>query len=223
MNIALFGGTFDPIHNGHLKAAEAAARKFRLDRVLFIPTGNPPHKLFGDLTPFDHRFALVALACARHPHFVPSLLEAPDPEGKPHYSIDTVRRALLIYPKDHLFFLIGADAFLDLPHWREYGSLLDLVDFIVASRPGFASEQIREIVPPGIIRRETDFSAHGEIRLRRTMIRILRDVKVPAASTDIRRAIREGRKLAGCVPAVVEEYVMKERLYGPRPKERKSE
>jgi nicotinate-nucleotide adenylyltransferase len=223
LNIALFGGTFDPIHNGHLKAAVAAARKFRLDRVLFVPTGNPPHKVFGDLTHFDHRFAMVALACTRHAHFVPSLLEAPDSEGRAHYSINTVRRALQIFPEDHLFFLIGADAFLDLPHWKEYGKLMDLVDFIVVSRPGFASEQIRKIVPKDLIRHETGPSTRGEIRLRRTTIRILHDVKVPAASTDIRRAIREGRKLAGRVPAVVEEYILKEGLYCPREAGRKGE
>jgi nicotinate-nucleotide adenylyltransferase len=79
VNIALFGGTFDPIHSGHLWAAKAAARKFRLDRILFVPSGNPPHKHRDRLTPFHHRFAMVALACAGDPRFVPSLLEAPRP------------------------------------------------------------------------------------------------------------------------------------------------
>jgi nicotinate-nucleotide adenylyltransferase len=147
VNIALFGGTFDPIHTGHVQAARAAARKFGLDRVLFIPTGKPPHKHGDRLTPFPQRYAMTVLACARDQRLVPSLLEAPTPEGKPCYSIDTVgkvRRTL--HKSDRLFFLIGVDAFLELPHWKEYRRLLDLVDFIVVSRPGFDANEIRKVV-----------------------------------------------------------------------------
>src|SRR5579863_5729967 len=86
LNIALFGGTFDPIHAGHLRAAQAAARKYRLDQILFVPSGNPPHKLTGQLTPFHHRYSMVALACSGEPRFVPSLLEAPTLDGQHHFS-----------------------------------------------------------------------------------------------------------------------------------------
>ena len=147
MNIALFGGTFDPIHTGHVQAARAAARKFRLDRIFFVPTGKPPHKHGDHLTSFPQRYAMTVLACAGEPRLIPSLLEAPTPEGKPCYSIDTVckvRRSLR--KSDRLFFLIGVDAFLELPHWKEYRRLLDLVDFIVVSRPGFDSDEIRKVV-----------------------------------------------------------------------------
>ena len=144
----LFGGTFDPIHTGHVQAARAAARKFRLDRVLFIPTGNPPHKHGDHLTPFPHRYCMTVLACAGDRRLVPSLLEAPTAEGKPCYSIDTVRKVRRsLHKSDRLFFLIGVDAFLDLPHWKEYRRLLDLVDFIVVSRPGFDADEIRKVVP----------------------------------------------------------------------------
>jgi len=147
VNIALFGGTFDPIHTGHVQAARAAARKFGLDRVLFIPTGKPPHKHGDRLTPFPQRYGMTVLACAGDQRLVPSLLEAPTQGGKPCYSIDTVckvRRTL--HQSDHLFFLIGVDAFLELPHWKEYRRLLDLVDFIVVSRPGFDANEIRKVV-----------------------------------------------------------------------------
>ena len=87
MKIALFGGTFDPIHTGHLKAAEVAARRYGLDRVLFVPSGRPPHKTHKPLTDFPHRYAMVTLACARHPIFVPSLLEAPSADGRVNYSL----------------------------------------------------------------------------------------------------------------------------------------
>ena len=138
MNIALFGGTFDPIHAGHLEAARAATRRFRLDKVLFVPTGNPPHKIRNHLTDYAQRYAMVALACALEPRFIPSQIESPTGDGTPRYSIDTVRAVRRrLQPNDRLYFLLGADAFLDLPHWKEFHRLLALVEFIVVSRPGF--------------------------------------------------------------------------------------
>lgn len=221
MNIALFGGTFDPIHAGHLRAAQAAARKFRLDQILFVPSGNPPHKLTGQLTPFHHRYSMVALACAGEPRFVPSLLEAPTPDGQHHYSVVTTRKVRrLLGRRDHLYFLIGVDAFLDLPHWREHRRLLDLADFIVVSRPGFSHRDIAEVVrrsqlPSGVVnpRQET-------IPLRQTTLHILRGVDVPAASHKIRAAIHARRRVAGLVPPLVEEYILKEGLYRPARKEK---
>lgn len=216
MNIALFGGTFDPIHAGHLRAAKVAARKFRLDQILFVPSGNPPHKVRDRLSSFQHRFAMVALACAGDRRFIPSLLEAPRPDGRPQYSITTaqaVKRSL--GTKDRLFFLIGVDAFLDLPHWREYRRLLDLVNFIVVSRPGFDSREIRKTVPTDQLRREAGGLHPDTIRLRRSTAHILRGVDAPVASRDIREAIRAGRPVAGLVPELVEEYILKEGLYRP--------
>ena len=216
MNIALFGGTFDPIHAGHLRAAKVAARRFRLDRILFVPSGNPPHKHRDRLTPFAHRFAMVALACKGDTRFVPSLLEAPRPDRRPHYSIDTalaVRKAL--EPTDDLYFLLGLDAFLDLPHWKDYRHLFDLMDFIVVSRPGFGTQEILKIVP--------EPSARGEIRgyagrpdpgkTRKGAVRVLRGVHVPLASRDIREAVAARRRVSGLVPPLVEEYIRKEGLY----------
>jgi nicotinate-nucleotide adenylyltransferase len=234
VNIALFGGTFDPIHAGHVQAARAAARKFSLDRVLFIPTGNPPHKYHDRLTPFPHRYGMVVLACAGDQRLIPSLLEAPTPEGKPCYSIDTVRKVRRSLKKsDRLFFLIGVDAFLELPYWKEYRRLLELVNFIVVSRPGFDVNEIRKVVPeemtatggaarrafvPSAVMRELRNSTGrpDTIRLRRSTLYVLPGVHMPAASHDIRKAISSGRSVTGLVPPLVEEYILKEGLYRPR-------
>ncbi len=216
MNIALFGGTFDPIHAGHLRAARAAARRFRLDRILFIPAGNPPHKYRDRLTPFPHRYAMVALACAGERQFVPSLLEAPKRDGRPHYSIDTVRRLKKsMRAKDRIYFLIGVDAFLDLPHWKQYRRLLETVNFIVVSRPGFSSREIWEILPKGVALRAGGRHSPNEIRLRRTTLHVLSGVNSAVASHQIRKAVRAGCGVAGLVPPLVEEYILKEGLYRP--------
>ena len=216
MNIALFGGTFDPIHAGHLRAAEAAARKFRLDRVLLVPSGNPPHKYRDRLTLFHHRFAMVALACAGDARFVASLLEAPRPDGRPHFSIDTARAVKRsLSPHDHLFFLLGADAFLDLPHWKEYRRLLQTANFIVVSRPAFSSHEIWKTVPRSLLRSARGTASPEKIRMKRTTLHVLRGVDVPVASRDIREAIRAGRRVTGLVPPLVEQYIVKEGLYRP--------
>ncbi len=234
MNIALFGGTFDPIHAGHVQAARAAVREFDLDRVLLVPTGNPPHKYGDRLTPFLERYGMVVLACAGDPVLVPSLLEVPTPDGKPCYSIDTVRKLRRsLHKSDRLFFLIGVDAFLELPYWKEYRRLLDSVDFIVVSRPGFDANEIRKVLSTALT--SSSKSRHrasgpspavgvlefgGEqpdaIRLPRRSLHVLRGVHMPVASHAIRKAIRAGRSVTGLVPPLVEEYIVKEGLYRPR-------
>jgi len=153
--IAIFGGSFDPIHNGHLSVARAADRRFNFDELHFIPASRPPHKLKQHLAPFPHRFAMVSLACTEHPHFVPSLAEAgEDFSGTQlHYSVDTVRYFRHVYHGDRLFFIIGADAFLDIPMWKEYETLLTLCDFIIANRPGIRPEALRLVIPPDVIAR----------------------------------------------------------------------
>ena len=217
MNIALFGGTFDPIHAGHVQAARAAARKFRLDRVLLVPTGNPPHKYGDRLTSFPQRYGMVVLACAGDPRLIPSLLEAPTPEGKPCYSIDTVRKVRRsLHKSDRLFFLIGVDAFLELPYWKEYRRLLDSVDFIVVSRPGFDANEIRKVLPEMMTASGGAPNGPDTIRLRRSSLHVLRGVHMPVASHALRKAIGAGRSVTGFVPPLVEEYILKEGLYRPR-------
>ena len=215
MKIALFGGTFDPIHAGHLKAAQAAARRYGLDRVLFIPSGRPPHKTHKPLTDFHHRYAMVTLACARHPIFVPSLLEAPSADGRVNYSLDTVRRARRrLKARDRLYFLIGVDAFLDIRSWRGWRELLKLIHFIVVSRPGFGMESVLEMLPSGLLRGASGPSRHGkEIRLGASTVFLLSGVRQSVSAHQIRNAVRRGRTIPKAVPREVGEYIRKENLY----------
>jgi len=216
VKIALFGGTFDPIHAGHLRAAKVAARKFRLGKILFVPSGNPPHKHHDRLTPFAHRFAMVALACQGDRRFVPSLLEAPRPGRRRHYSVDTAKAVTdSLEATDDLFFLLGLDAFLDLPHWKNYRHLFDLMDFIVVSRPGFGSAQILKVVPRRRPQSGNRGSARtaGALKTQKGAVHVLRGVHMPVASRDIREAVAARRRVTGLVHPLVEEYIRKEGLY----------
>ncbi len=216
MNIAIFGGTFDPIHAGHLTAARAAQRRFSLERILFIPTGSPPHKIHDHLTDYAQRFAMVALACAGEPRFVPSTVEAPTPDRSPRYSIDTVRAVRRkLRQHDRLFFIVGADAFLDLPHWREFRRLLDSVEFIVVSRPGSDVAALRQVAPPDLLPARHLPARPDTIRLRHGAVHFLHGVDAPMASRDIRQAVHARKTITGLVPKLVEEYILKEGLYGP--------
>jgi len=216
VNIAIFGGTFDPIHSGHVQAAKAAARRYGLDRIIFVPSGNPPHKVHDRLTLFHHRYAMVALACSGDPRFAASLLEAPKPGGRPHYSIDTTRKLKrTLSARDRLYFLIGADAFLDLPHWKEYRKLLDTVNVVVVSRPGFSTDDIWKTVPRDAVLSMDRGATPERFQLERTSLHVLRGVHVPVAARDIREAIRAGRRVTGLVPSLVEQYILKEGLYRP--------
>lgn len=214
MKLAIFGGTFDPIHIGHLRAARAAVRRFSLDSVLFIPSGTPPHKRAGHLTDFVHRYAMVTLACAGVPEFVPSLLEAPRPDGRPLYSVDTIRGVRKrLKSKDRLYFLIGLDAFLDLPHWKNPERLLDLANFIVVSRPGFDLREILRALPPRSLPAQRALRSQRNVRLRRTTLSILGGLHAAVSSSDIREDIRRGRPVTGLLPPLVEEYIVKHRFY----------
>lgn len=197
LRIGILGGTFDPIHNGHLAIAGAARRRFRLDLVYFVPCDLPPHKNPPRLSQFLHRFTLVALACADEPAFIPSLLEAgPDLRGaKRSYSIDTVRRLSRLAPRARLYFILGADAFLLLPQWKSVRRLVRLCDFIVASRPGTTSGRAARVKVPG------------------AAVHFLRGVYVNVSASGIRRRARRGRSLRGLVPAAVADYIDKMELY----------
>jgi len=215
-SIALFGGTFDPVHVGHLAVARAALRRFRLDEIHFVPSGQPPHRQDHKLAPFPDRYAMVALACAEHPHFFPSLAEAGEDASGLHtfYSIDTVRRfrRRLRHPGDHLSFIIGADAFLHLPTWKDYETLLDSCDFIVASRPGFRLGALRLVIPPELFSRAPS-PDRRTILLRRTAVRLLDSVTSHVSATEIRGRRKHSQSIHGLVPVRVEEYILKQALY----------
>ncbi len=200
-SIALFGGSFDPIHSGHLAVARAACRRFDLDEVHFIPAGRPPHKKSRHLAPYLHRLAMVVLACAGEPRFVPSLAEAGDDlSGRgTHYSIDVVRAfRSRLRRGERLYFLVGADAFLTIGTWKESAALLEACEFLVATRPGVTSAELRRALPEA---------------MSRSGVHVLHGVNSPCSSSAIRHRVTRGLSIRGLVPAVVEDYICKLGLY----------
>lgn len=217
--IAIFGGSFDPIHVGHLAVARAAKRRFHLDEVHFVPTGHPPHKPRHEMAPFAHRYAMVALACADHAHFLPSLADAGE-DGQPRYSVDTVRhfRRQLRHPGDRLYFLIGVDAFLEISTWKDPETLLGLCDFVVMSRPGFNLKALRLVIPPELLGRpqaggRLSGASRHEIPLRKTTVHVLDSVVSHVSSSEIRRRRHRRQSIHGLVPVRVEEYILKQAIY----------
>jgi nicotinate-nucleotide adenylyltransferase len=223
MNIGLFGGSFDPIHRGHLALAQAAAIRYSLRQVLFVPANVPPHKQKQPLTAFLHRYAMVALATEDDKRWVPSLLEAPGIEplsGGANYSIDTVRRLKRTLKKsDRLFFLIGIDAFRDIANWREARALLAECDFIVASRPGYSLRDVAESLPeglrppPAVTRPFHKQPAKGDLIFPGVTLHLLEGVNQSVSATAIRKAAAQGKPLTRWLDHRVADYVRKHGLY----------
>ncbi len=223
MNIGLFGGSFDPIHRGHVALAQAAASRYSLRQVLFVAASVPPHKQKHPLTAFIHRYAMVALATQDERGFVPSLLEAPDfatADHRANYSIDTVRRLKQTLKKsDRLFFLIGADAFRDIAKWHEAKALLAECDFIVASRPGYSLRDVaeslpQEVRPPAAVTRPFHKqAAKGDLVLPGVALHLLEGVHQSVSATAIRAAAAQGKPLARWLDPRVADYVRKHGLY----------
>ena len=217
MNVAIFGGTFDPVHRGHLAVARAAARRFHLQRIYFVPANSPPHKRTRPIAPFDHRYAMLALATAGERRFVPSLMEAQEngAADRANYSIKTVRRfRRLLGARDRLFFIIGIDAFLEISTWREPEALLREAEFIVAGRPGYSLEDVAAALPASI-REEGESPRRGATRVKvaNAVIHLLPETRDRASATEIRAAAARGKKLGAMVPKRVAEYIEKMHLY----------
>lgn len=196
MRLGLFGGTFDPIHLGHLILAESCREACGLDRVWFVVAGAPPHKR-GERTAVGHRLEMARIATAGHPAFEVSEVEATG-EG-PHYSYATLEAIGRERPGDELFFLIGADSLADLPGWRRPERIAELATIVVVNRPG--------IDPP----------AGGPPDLGPAARPVAR-VDVPPigiASSDLRRRVAEGRSIRYQVPRGVEAYIAENGLYRP--------
>ncbi len=226
MNVALFGGTFDPVHLGHIAVAQAAQQRYALGRVYFVPADIPPHKQRRAVAPYHHRYAMIALATQGHKDLIPSLLEAPGRDGQAqyaaNYSVDTVRRFKATLKKsDRLFFLIGIDAFLDIASWREPETLLRECEFIVASRPGYSLADVARALPesmrPGdaVLKPFQKQDAEGDIVLGGATIHLLTGVEEPASATKVRVAAAGGRAVQRWVSPAVAEYIKKAGLYRP--------
>jgi len=228
MNLALFGGTFDPIHRGHVVVARAAATKFHLKQVRFVPADIPPHKQRTPITSYYHRYAMVSLALAGEKEFVPSLLEAPDPDREgsdrqPSYSIETVRRVKKTLGKsDRLYFLIGMDAFKDIAKWYRPTELLGECDFIVAARPGYSLADVASSLPEqlrpdaAVTRLFRKQKMAGPLVLPGVTLHMLPETHENISATQIRVAVDRGGALKRLVPDAVAEYIHKEHLYRNR-------
>lgn len=222
MNVAIFGGTFDPVHRGHLAVARAARDAYRLGRIYFVPADVPPHKQKRPLTAYAHRYAMLALALRAEQTFVPSLIESFQPRGaqkqKPNYSIDTVRRFRALLPSSaRLFFLIGIDAFLEIATWRAPEQLLREVEFIIASRPGFSLGDVAGALPSKLKSeaQRAQMNAQGRQTLTAggAKLHLLPAVAEKASSSRIRAAAASGRAWRGLLDESVVEYIHKEHLY----------
>ncbi|MFZ0684812.1 MAG: nicotinate-nucleotide adenylyltransferase [Terriglobales bacterium] len=234
MNIGLFGGTFDPIHRGHLALAQAAATRYALRQVLFVPANVPPHKQDHPLSAFLHRYAMVTLATRDEAKFLPSQLEAPESGTvnaeknagararnlAANYSIDTVRRFKKSLKKsDRLFFLIGIDAFRDIAKWHEARALLAECDFVIASRPGFSLRDVAESLPEelrpaaAVTRPFQKHPATGELILPGVALHLMEGVQQKASATVIRAAAAQGKPLTQWLDPSVAHYIKKQGLY----------
>lgn len=228
MNIGLFGGTFDPVHKGHLALARAAVERCKLHKVCFVPANVPPHKQKRPLAPFMHRFAMVALATTGEKAFVPSLLEAPEEVGtnrkgqqeKPNYTIDTVRRMKQSFKAaDRLFLLVGIDAFADIAQWHEAETLFCECEFVVAGRPGYSLADVANALPESLRpREEVTRPFHkqkptGDMVLPGVTIHLMEDLRQPASATAIREAVAAGKPLGRFLDPAVADYIKKMGLY----------
>jgi nicotinate-nucleotide adenylyltransferase len=190
------GGTFDPIHHGHLVTAEEALAQYRLDEVVFVPTGQPWMKEKNrEVSPAEHRYLMTVIATASNPHFSVSRLEVE--RGGPTYTVETLRALREEQgPDTELFFVTGADAILEIFQWKDPQGALDLAHFIAATRPGYDIDRFEaEATTP-----------HPNISV----------MNVPAlaiSSTDVRDRVRRGRPIRYLVPEGVKAYIDKERLY----------
>lgn len=213
MRIGILGGTFNPIHLGHLRAAEEIREIEQLDRVLLIPSATPPHKRSTDVLPAPVRLELVKLAIDGNPRFATSDIEIRR-EGA-SYSVDTLRTLRRRHPKARLVFVLGLDAFRDFATWREYREIFTLCDVAVVSRPPEdAVSQFARLLPVAA-RRDFCYQPGSNVLEHSSGFRLIFH-RIPAlniSATDIRKRVREGKSIRYLVPAPVERYIARRRLY----------
>lgn len=195
--IGIMGGTFDPIHFGHLVIANEVLDKYNMDKIIFIPAGNPPHKKVARATSW-HRYLMTNIATLSNEKFVVSDIEIKT-SGK-SYTINTVRQLLIEYENTEFYFITGIDAIIDLPNWYETEMLLKLCKFIAVSRPGYSTSEIEEKLSK--IKNKYD----GQIEL-------LQVPMLQISSTNIRERIKIGRSVKYLLPETVEDYIVKNNLY----------
>lgn len=196
--LGIMGGTFDPVHYGHLVTAEGVRYEMGLDKVIFIPAGRPPHKPGYNITDPQCRYDMTLRAVESNIYFEASLMEVQRPG--PSYTIDTVSASIRIYPDVEIFFITGADAVLEILTWKNVHQLLSMCRIVAATRPGYLLEEL------------WDRLNNLPLLLKQSII----CMEVPAlaiSSTDIRKRVSEGRPIKYLLPEPVEDYIFKNKLY----------
>ena len=200
MRIGIFGGTFDPVHIGHLILAEQCREAAKLDKVLFVPAALPPHKQLQPLTSFGQRVEMLALAISGHPPF--GIEEMEKDRAGPSYTVDTLAELHEQRPGDELYFILGSDSVRDLPIWYQPKRILQLATLLVVARadgPAFSAKKLKESLELG-----------DEFPLR---YEVVEAPLITLSSRDIRRRIAEGRSVRYMIPRSVEAYIEDKRLY----------
>jgi nicotinate-nucleotide adenylyltransferase len=212
MNIGLMGGTFNPVHFAHLRIAEEARELCGLDRVLFIPAADPPHKPLAGEVSFARRCKMVNLAIAGNPAFELSDIEG-QRQGK-SYSIDTIAFFITQHPDDTLYFIIGSDSFFEIGLWHRYAEIFSLCSLIVVERPGRPVADPLEALPVAI---RGEFSYTGSTRRLQhasgQSVYILKGCPLDISSTVIRSLAAAGGSITHLVPPAVEAYIKNQRIY----------
>jgi len=194
--LGIMGGTFDPLHTAHLITAEHARESFKLDRVLFVPSGQPPHKEGFPLSSAEDRYAMALLGTADNPSFEVSRIELDRPG--PSYSIDTIRQIRGTYGLDaSIYFIVGADEALSLPDWHDADSLPGLARFIAVPRPGFDLDKLKSTLPGRLM----------------AAIDMLDMLPMDISATEIRERLVAGRSIRYLTPSTVAAYIIKHGLY----------
>jgi nicotinate-nucleotide adenylyltransferase len=211
--LGLFGGTFNPIHYGHLRAAEEVCEALGLTRLWFIPAAHPPHKAPREITPFEVRLAMTRLALGDHP-----VMEVSDIEGRrpgKSYSIETLRQVRRELGEAwELYFILGLDAILEITSWKDYRELFTLCHFVVLDRPGYSPGRLGEVLRLEVHPQFQDLPGGAGYRHPAGFDVILQATTLmDISATGIRRLVREGRSIRYLLPEDVQRFIIKEKLY----------
>jgi nicotinate-nucleotide adenylyltransferase len=209
VNLGILGGTFNPIHRAHLRLAEVARAELDLERVLFVPAGDPPLK-HRDVAPARHRLAMVKLALAGRPEF--EVLDVEVARSGPSYTVDTLEWLHWRWPAARLWFIVGADALAQLEQWRSPERLFELASFAAARRPG-APGGLAELLPSGLARAFRRRDARTWVHSSGSELRELPFPPLDVSATDIRARAARGEDLAGLVAPRVAAYIAEHQLY----------
>jgi nicotinate-nucleotide adenylyltransferase len=215
MRVGIFGGTFNPIHFGHLRSAEVIREAFQLDRLYFVPAARPPHKEEEHLAPAHHRLRMVELAVAENPFFAVSTVEL-EREGK-SYSVDTIRHFLAVLRSEALFFILGIDAFLAIHTWKDYAAIPELCHVIVTSRPGIVMPPKEAFLPVALRTAFWYDTASNVYRHKTGHIIVSYEIDgLNISASTIRDKVRRHKSVRYLMPAAVESYMAEHALYQPR-------